>query len=60
MHEDEVDIQEISAYIHSQTSLGLTILTHVAHSHKTSLQFKSEINQGPAFLVNISLDSDIN
>ena len=56
MHEDEVDIQEISAYILSQTSLGLTILTHVAHSHKGSLQFKSEINQVSTFLVNIPLD----
>ena len=60
MHENEVDIQEISAYILSQTSLGLTILTHVTHSHKGSLQFKSEINQGSTFLVNIPLNSDIN
>ena len=57
---DEVDIQEIGAYNLDQTSLGLTILTHVAHSHKGSLQLKSEINQGSTFLVNIPLDSDIN
>ena len=58
--EDEVDIQEIGAYNLGRTSLGLTIVTHVAPSHKGSLEFKSEINQVSTFLVEIPLDSDIN